>query len=166
MKKMVLLYNFSGERLSGVKRALIPLKAIAKEVEKAAYGEKLGCLVGAEGYAPTGAAAEDFAEELLVMSGFDGNDIEQLIHGLRKYGVGRVALKAVITPTNIDWNSRSRGNAEEESGGQVRCIIPICCCAGITRFIRALPPIRSAGSMNIVTAARRQNIPVPIKRNR
>ena len=105
MKKMVLLYNFSGERLSGVKRALIPLKAIAKEVEKAAYGEKLGCLVGAEGDAPTGAAAEDFAEELLVMSGFDGNDIEQLIHGLRKYGVGRVALKAVITPTNIDWNS-------------------------------------------------------------
>ena len=104
MKKMVLVYNFSGERLSGVKRSLAPMKVIVKEVDKASFGEKIGCLIGAEGYAPTGAAAEDFEEELLVMSGFNRTDIERLIIALRKNGVGRVALKAIVTNTNIDWN--------------------------------------------------------------
>lgn len=105
MKKLVLLYNFSGERLSGVKRSLVPLKAAAKEVDKALYGEKLGYLLGIEGYTASGASAENFDEELLVMSGFDRQDIDELIRFLRKYGVGRVALKAIVTNTNIDWSS-------------------------------------------------------------
>lgn len=105
MKKKVLLYNFSGERLNGVKRSLIPIKAVAQEVDKALYGEKLGYLLEVDGYTASGAAAENFDEELLVMSGFDGGDIDELIRSLRKYGVGRVALKAIVTGTNIDWSS-------------------------------------------------------------
>ena len=106
MKKLVLLYNFSEERLSGVRRALVPLKAAAKEVPKESYGETLGCLAGIDGYEASGAAPEkDFDEEMLVMSGFDSQDIDMLIRSLRKYGVGRVALKAIITPTNVNWNS-------------------------------------------------------------
>jgi len=105
MKKTVLLYNFSEERLAGVKRALIPLKAAAKVVAKESYGETIGYLAGIEGFAPTATAQpEDFDEELLVMCGFNSSDIDMLIKLLRKYGVGRVALKAVITPTNAEWN--------------------------------------------------------------
>ncbi len=106
MKKIVLLYNFSEERLQGVKRSLIPIRAMAKTVEKADYNKKLGRLVGLEGYeGGEGGDVQDFDEELLVMYGFDSGDIDLLIRSLRKYGVGRVALKAIVTGTNIDWNS-------------------------------------------------------------
>lgn len=106
MKKIVLLYNFSEERLQGVKRALVPLKALAKEIPSEQFGQKLGFLIGAEGYeADMNPEAEPFSDEMLVMYGFDSGDIDMLLRSLRKYGVGRVALKAVITPTNIDWNS-------------------------------------------------------------
>lgn len=105
MKKIVLLYNFSTERLQGVKRALVPLKALAKEIPGDQFGMKLGYLIGAEGFeADVSSEAETFSEELLVMYGFDRNDIDMLIQALRKYGVGRVDLKAIVTPTNINWN--------------------------------------------------------------
>ena len=41
----------------------------------------------------------------VLMSGFDSGDIDMLIKSLRKYGVGRVALKAIVTETNINWSS-------------------------------------------------------------
>lgn len=105
MKKTVLLYNFTEERLLGVKRALVPLKALAKEITREQFGTKLGCLVGEEGFEESADThAEPFGDELLVMYGFDSGDIDMLIRSLRKYGVGRVELKAVVTPTNINWN--------------------------------------------------------------
>ncbi len=104
--KTVLLYNFSGERLQKAKAAVLLARAGARVVEKDSYGKRLGELVGAKGY-ETEVTSEyrDFDEELLVMSGFDRGDIDRLIAALRQTGVGRVALKAVVTPTNIDWNS-------------------------------------------------------------
>ena len=103
--KTVFLYNFSPERLRQVKAAVMLVKAGARVVEKDSYGKKLGFLIGAEGYTDETEPAEDFQEELLVMSGFDSEDINRLIMALRRTGAGRVALKAVVTPTNMEWNS-------------------------------------------------------------
>ena len=104
MKKTVLLYNFTEERLQGVQRALVPLKALAKAVPHEQFGCKLGFLVGEDGFDGSADGYEPFVDELLVMYGFDSGDIDMLIRSLRKYGVGRVELKAVVTPTNINWN--------------------------------------------------------------
>lgn len=103
--KTVLLYNFSGERLSQVKMAVTLSKAASKVVEKESFCQKIGYLIDAEGYEKCDAGeCEDFDDELLVMSGFGSGDIDTLIKALRKCGAGRVALKAIVTPTNIGWN--------------------------------------------------------------
>lgn len=103
--KTVLLYNFSGERLSQVKMAVTLSKAASRIVEKESFCQTLGYLIGAQGYEECkNSECEDFGDELLVMSGFDSGDIDTLIKALRKCGAGRVALKAIVTPTNIDWN--------------------------------------------------------------
>ena len=106
MKKQILAYNFSGERLSGVKLAAVSVKAVTREIAKADYGKKLGCLAGIKGFEDAADTEhEDFQEELLLMCGLSGEDIEMLIRSLRKYGVGRVALKAILTETNTEWTS-------------------------------------------------------------
>ena len=114
MKKIVLLYNFSEERLSKVKRAILPLKAVPKVVGPDEYGQKLGYLIGEEGYLQEeNPQSEAFKDEMLVMSGFTGSDIDMLIFSLKKHGAGRVALKAVVTETNIGWTSSQLHSAIE-----------------------------------------------------
>ena len=114
MKKIVLLYNFSEERLSKVKRAILPLKAVSRVVTPEEYGQKLGYLIGEEEYLQEETPkTEVFQDEMLVMSGFTGSDIDMLIFGLKKHGAGRIALKAVVTETNINWSSSQLYSAIE-----------------------------------------------------
>ena len=42
-------------------------------------------------------------EEMLVMHGFTGRRIDELLLGLRKAGVPKVELKAVVTESNAGW---------------------------------------------------------------
>ena len=63
-------------------------------------------------------------QEVLVMHGFSGRRIDELLAGLRKAGVSKVELKAVVTETNADWSffhlyeeikkEHERMNAKEE----------------------------------------------------
>ena len=48
---------------------------------------------------------DGFDEEMIVMHNFTNKTIDSLIRALNKCGVGRVPLKAVITPTSKDWDS-------------------------------------------------------------
>lgn len=106
MKKMVLLYHFSQDRLQGIRRSLLPLRVLAREVSPEDYAQPIGALVEAEGFQRTeAAAAETFDEEMLVMYGFNSADLDIFLKMLRKNGVGRIALKAVVTKTNIHWSS-------------------------------------------------------------
>ncbi len=115
MKKLILLYNFSGERLSGVKRSAALLRAAVKEIPKESYGQKLGYLAEVKGYERQEPdSQESFDEEMLIMSGFTGDDIEMLIKSLHRHGVGRIALKAIITQTNIEWTSTQLYRAVRE----------------------------------------------------
>ncbi len=112
MKKMILAYNFSEERLSGVKRSAIAVKAAVRVVAPESFGEKIGYLAGVPGFEQEGTAPEgSFQDEMLLMSGFDSADIDMMIKSLRKYGVGRVALKAIVTETNTGWSSVELYNA-------------------------------------------------------
>ena len=42
---------------------------------------------------------------MLVMHGFGGEMIDVLTAALKKSGIGKIELKAVITPSNINWDS-------------------------------------------------------------
>ena len=113
--KTVLLYNFSGERLTQVRMAVTLARAVSILIEKENFCRTLGYLIGAECYEKCrDTVCDDFDEELLVMYGFDSKDIDTLIKALRKCGAGRLALKAIVTPTNIDWNGAQLYKAVKE----------------------------------------------------
>ena len=90
MKELAMFYNFSDERLRKAKFALMPLKIQVKKVEKEDFNQPIGFLAGIKGVEP---AAEKF----------DGDGFDEEM--MNKCGVGRVPLKAVITPTSKDWDS-------------------------------------------------------------
>ena len=103
MKELAMFYNFSDERFRKAKFALMPLKIQVKKVEKEDFNQPIGFLAGIKGIEP---AAEKFDgagcdEEM----NFTNKTIDSLIRALNKCGVGRVPLKAVITPTSKDWDS-------------------------------------------------------------
>lgn len=43
------------------------------------------------------------SEEMLVMHGFTSRRIDELLLGLRRAGVSKVELKAIVTPSNAGW---------------------------------------------------------------
>lgn len=120
MKETVLLYNFTDKtRLLKVRQALMPLGFRIKLVEKKDYGMPIGVLAGVRGAEASEPAEKDvssglsavvydgpgFEDEMAVMAGFSSAQVDALIWALRKKGVGRIDYKAVLTPTNKDWDS-------------------------------------------------------------
>ena len=107
MKKTVLLYNFNKTRLQLVRKSLAPLGCTVKTVVKKDYSQPIGYLVGAEGISPCKEkySGSGFSDEMLVMHGLGSEMIDVLIAALRNGGVGKVDLKAVVTQSNINWDS-------------------------------------------------------------
>ncbi len=46
-----------------------------------------------------------FADEMLVFCHFSDELLEQFLQMMRNIGIEKITLKAVLTPTNIKWNS-------------------------------------------------------------
>ena len=69
--------------------------------------QPIGYLAGIKGVEPAAEKfdGDGFDEEMIVMHNFTNKTIDSLIKALNKCGVGRVPLKAVITPTSKDWDS-------------------------------------------------------------
>ncbi|MBS7009753.1 DUF3783 domain-containing protein [Anaerostipes sp.] len=106
--KAVLLYNLdNSDRARKIKYILIRMGVRIKNVKKEDYLKPIGALAGA-----AGAEADDsiydgpgFAEEMLVMKGFTGREIDELILRFRKEKLDKIDLKAVMTDTNQTWDS-------------------------------------------------------------
>lgn len=107
MKETVLLYNFSDERLKKIQRALLPLKIRIKTVGIDEYSQPLGYLAGIKGIEPTSEkySGNGFTDELMLICGLNQMKLQSLLNALYKNGVGKIDLKAMLTPTNISWNS-------------------------------------------------------------
>lgn len=70
--------------------------------------EKVGYLAGMEGY-EAGVREEKtelpvLSRDVLVMKNFTSSRIDVLLAGLRKAGVPKIELKAVVTPQNAEWS--------------------------------------------------------------
>ena len=108
MKELAMFYNFSDERFRKAKFALMPLKIQVKKVEKEDFNQPIGFHCKASRALSLQAEKFDgdgLDEEMIVMHNFTNKTIDSLIRALNKCGVGRVPLKAVITPTSKDWDS-------------------------------------------------------------
>ena len=104
MKPPVLLtYNLHGERAAKIRMAAMRFRVRLRAVERREYARPLAELVesGPEG----DWAGEAFDEEMLVMAHFPPALVQAFLQGLRRAGVRPGGLKAVLTPTNAQWDS-------------------------------------------------------------
>ncbi|MDF2952141.1 MAG: hypothetical protein K0S18_1724 [Anaerocolumna sp.] len=105
--EVVLLYNFDVEKLNKIKFVLIRMGIKIKMITKEYYLQSIGYLVGIKGFEKSDEIyiEEGFQEEMLVMKGFSSSRIDELLKLLKKNGVQRIPLKAIITEYNQSWNS-------------------------------------------------------------
>ena len=106
MTEMVLFYTPENtERTRKLKGIFVRLGIRIRNISPEQMGETVGFLAGLEGYGPA-EAGEDFPapeEEMLVMKNFTSRKIDELILAIRKAGLKKIELKAVVTPTNAGW---------------------------------------------------------------
>ena len=106
MKPPVLLtYNLRGERAAKTRRVAMRFRVRLREVERREYARPLVELVES---GPEGDWEGDaFDEEMLVMAHFPPALMQAYLQGLRRAGVRPGGLKAMLTPTNAQWDSRA-----------------------------------------------------------
>ena len=96
----VLLYNFSGtETGRKLKSVLLKMHVRIKLVEPEQYLEPIGFLAGIKAIPETKETytGEGFSDQMLIMRGFTGNRINELLYLIKKSGIPPIPLKAVIT---------------------------------------------------------------------
>lgn len=102
-----------------LKGVLVQMGVRIKNLTPDRCGKRIGFLVGMEGYEDspetdnsqetngTGqqAAAQPalMTEEMLVLGGFTDERLDELLGRMRKSGVPKIKLKAIVTETNADW---------------------------------------------------------------
>ncbi len=108
MKETILLYHVEDpKRLMQIRKALMPLGMRIRLVKKEEYLHPIGYLAGVKEFAPAEGIydGEELEQEMMVMAGLSSGRIDAVISALRRTGVGRINYKAVLTPTNSQWDS-------------------------------------------------------------
>jgi len=103
MKPMILVFNIPADKLSKLRFTCMRLGVQVCPVEASDYGQTIGALCGMAERTDAPAPEETFAEDMLVMSGFNQQLANRLLAAL-KQGKLFIHLKAVVTPTNAHWN--------------------------------------------------------------
>ena len=113
----VLLYNLQeGERAETIRRYLSRAGIQIIDVLPSEYLQKLGALLRLPGFAKDAEPnlGFSFPEEMLVMFAFTDKVMEYFFQYFREAKIASVGLKAAITPTNINWNSKQLFEAISE----------------------------------------------------
>ena len=94
-----------GEKLCRLRAVLLRRGIEYRPVSYEEYGHPVGYLCGREGFAPGEAyTGPEFREEMLLLEGLSSRQLSELLDELRAARAG-VALKAVVTDTNVAWTS-------------------------------------------------------------
>ncbi len=110
-KEMVLYYQPEKDRQTGNDTKAAKLKAVLvrmgiriKNISPDQAGQTVGYLAGFDGFEEVEQEECPYVEEeILVMKNFSNRRIDELLLNLRRAGVPKVELKAVITDTNCSW---------------------------------------------------------------
>ena len=104
----VLLYNFRDEaRLRQIRRYLNRQKISVTMVQPSQYLEKLGFLFEIPGFSknPVFNLGQNFQEEMMVLNGFSGSELDGCLAFFKEISLPAVKLKAVLTPVTMHWDS-------------------------------------------------------------
>ena len=100
----VLMYNCSGPEWAKLRQIFLMLRVRIRPVEPERYGLTLEALL-AHSEEKRG-VEETFTEPMLVFCGISGGKLDHLLTAMRRAGLPRIALKAMLTPTNRTWSSQ------------------------------------------------------------
>ena len=100
----VLMYNCDGEQWSKLRQIFLMLRVRIRPVEADQYGLTLEDLLGrSEEKAPV---EEEFSDPMLVFCNLPHEKLDHLLTAMGRAGLPRIALKAILTPTNRTWTSQ------------------------------------------------------------
>ena len=100
----VLMYNCSGEQWSKLRQIFLMLRVRIRPVEADQYGLTLEDLLGrSEEKSPV---EEEFSDPMLVFCNLPHEKLDHLLTAMGRAGLPRIALKAMLTPTNRTWTSQ------------------------------------------------------------
>ena len=90
-----------------MKSVLVRMGVRIRNVRPDQVMETVGYLAGMPGFEEQEERQEPFPvipEQMLVMKGFSGSRIDTLLYQLRRAGVPKIALKAIVTEHNCGWS--------------------------------------------------------------
>ena len=98
----------NASKAAKLKGVLIRMGVRIKNITPEQTGQTIGYLAGFDGFdemePQEGSVAPEIDEEMLVMKNFTNRRIDELLVGLRRAGVPKIELKAVVTETNCGWS--------------------------------------------------------------
>ena len=100
----VLMYNCEGEQWAKLRQIFLMLRVRIRVVEKDQYGLSLEDLLARkEESAPV---EEEFHDPMLVFCNLTRDKLDHVLNTMGRSGLPRIALKAMLTPTNRAWTSQ------------------------------------------------------------
>ena len=100
----VLMYNCDDEQWARLRQIFLMLRVRIRPVEADQYGLTLEDLLGrSEEKAPV---EEEFSDPMLVFCNLPHEKLDHLLTAMGRAGLPRIALKAMLTPTNRTWTSQ------------------------------------------------------------
>lgn len=119
---MILAFNLFGHPGEKAVRTAAQMKNIAiKDVPPSSFASPLSlltapsCSLGYGGLSKPSSESGSFTDTMLVFAGMDKNQISQFVDLVNASGAPRIALKAMLTPTNAAWTPQQlRDELEKE----------------------------------------------------
>ena len=104
---ILLAYNLDAGTASRLKALCQRQQIRYRPVTALEYGVPIGALAGIPVRARAAAApVSGFSDPMLVMCHMLSPQLDAFLQGMRADGIPRIALKAVLTPANVSWDSR------------------------------------------------------------
>ena len=107
MNETLLLFHApSRPELLKIQRALLPLHIRLRYISQKDHLQPLGFLAGMKKFSPTTEVyyGEELSAPLFLFCFFQNNRLDQALAALRRCGAGPFPYKAILTPTNCEWN--------------------------------------------------------------
>lgn len=105
MNPSVYMYRLNGKKGAKIRLLCMKLKIRAVSVRPEQYLLPLGVLTGLTQGSGQNWAGGELPGEMLLFVNFDQRLLDAFLQGFRRDGIPSVALKAVLTPTNLNWTS-------------------------------------------------------------
>lgn len=107
MKPTIYLYNLHNETGTQIETLCATQGITCCHVSPELYGERIGYVVGIEGFERKSTTSETIAmtDEMLLFKNFDQEMLTSFLAQYRQMGIKTIPLKAGLTPTNIHWTT-------------------------------------------------------------